>query len=94
MPENESEAAANYLRCVASMQLNEGQMTSEIYDSEAIRLIPIQRIASSVEISFDKGQHFHYVNNAFTVMASMENKGESIASWYQKNGRYNDGDDF
>ena len=88
MPENESEAAANYLRCVASMQLNEGQMTSEIYDSEAIRLIPIQRIASSVEISFDKGQHFHYVNNAFTVMASMENKGESIASWYQKNGRY------
>ena len=70
------------------MQLNEGQMTSEIYDSEAIRLIPIQRIASSVEISFDKGQHFHYVNNAFTVMASMENKGESIASWYQKNGRY------
>lgn len=88
VPENESEAAANYLRCVASMQLNEGQMTSEIYDSEAIRLIPIQRIASSVEISFDKGQHFHYVNNAFTVMASMENKGESIASWYQKNGRY------
>ena len=83
VPENESEAAANYLRCVASMQLNEGQMTSEIYDSEAIRLIPIQRIASSVEISFDKGQHFHYVNNAFTVMASMENKGESIASWYQ-----------
>ena len=88
VPENESEAAANYLRCVASMQLNEGQMTSEIYDSEAIRLIPIQRIASSVEISFDKGQHFHYVNNAFTVMASMENKGESIASWYQKNNRY------
>ena len=51
-------------------------------------MIPIQRIASSVDISFDKGQHFHYVNNAFTVMASMENKGESIASWYQKNGRY------
>ena len=23
-----------------------------------------------------------------TVMASMENKGESIASWYQKNNRY------
>ena len=88
VPENESEAAANYLRCVASMQLNEGQMTSEIYDSEAIRLIPIQRIASSVEISFDKGQHFQYVNNAFTVMASMENKGESIASWYQKDNRY------
>lgn len=88
VPEDESEAAVNYLRCVASMQLNEGQMTSEIYDSEAIRLIPIQRIASSVEISFDGGQHFHYVNNAFTVMASMENKGESIASWYQKNSRY------
>lgn len=88
VPEDASENAANYLRCVAAMQLNEGQMTSEIYDSEAIRLIPIQRIASSVEISFDRGKHFHYVNNAFTVMASMENKGESIAAWYQKNSRY------
>ena len=30
-----------------------------------------------------------YVNKCpFTVMASMENKGESIAFWYQKNGRY------
>jgi len=88
VPEDESSNADDYLRCVASMQLNEGQMTSEIYDSEAIRLIPIQRIASSVEISFDSGKHFHYVNNALTVMASMENKGESIASWYQKNSRY------
>lgn len=88
VPEAASEAAVDYLHYVSDMQLNEGRMTSEIYDSSAIRMIPIQRIASDVAISFDKGAHFFEIHHAFTVMASMENKGQSIASWYEKDNPY------
>lgn len=86
-PEEASEEAGGYLRFVASMQLNEGRITSDIYDTEAIRMVPIQQVSGGVEISFDQGKTFAYVANTFTVMTSLENRGESIAAWYKKAGK-------
>lgn len=73
----------DYLRCVASMQLNEGKITSDIYETEAIRMTPILHLAGGAELSVDEGRSFQYVANTYTVMASLENKGESVASWYE-----------
>lgn len=82
-PEKMTVQAEDYLRCVASMQLNEGKITSDIYETEAIRMIPILHLAGGAELSVDEGRSFQYVANTYTVMASLENKGESVASWYE-----------
>ena len=86
-PEKPSKEAAGYLRHVASMQLNEGQITSEIYATEAIRTVPIQQAARGVEFSFDQGKTFAPVANTFTVTASLEQKGESVAAWHERIGK-------
>ena len=83
-PVTESQEAEHYLHYVAAMQLNEGKITSEIYETEAIRMIPILHLAGGAEISQDQGESFHYVSNTYTVMASLENKGESVTAWYGK----------
>ena len=80
----ESQEAEHYLHYVAAMQLNEGKITSEIYETEAIRMVPILHLAGGAEISKDQGESFHYVSNTYTVMASLENKGESVTAWYGK----------
>ena len=77
-PVTESQEAEHYLHYVAAMQLNEGKITSEIYEKEAIRMVPILHLAGGAEISQDQGESFHYVSNTYTVMASLENKGESV----------------
>ena len=83
-PVTESQEAEHYLHYVAAMQLNEGKITSEIYETEAIRMVPILHLAGGAEISKDQGESFHYVSNTYTVMASLENKGESVTAWYGK----------
>lgn len=83
-PVTESQEAEHYLHYVAAMQLNEGKITSEIYETEAIRMVPILHLAGGAEISKDQGESFHYVSNTYTVMASLENKGESVTTWYGK----------
>ena len=83
-PVTESQEAEHYLHYVAAMQLNEGKITSEIYETEAVRMIPILHLAGGAEISKDQGESFHYVSNTYTVMASLENKGESVKAWYGK----------
>lgn len=83
-PVTESQEAEHYLHYVAAMQLNEGKITSEIYEKEAIRMVPILHLAGGAEISQDQGESFHYVSNTYTVMASLENKGESVTAWYGK----------
>ena len=83
-PVTESREAEHYLHYVAAMQLNEGKITSEIYETEAIRMVPILHLAGGAEISQDQGESFHYVSNTYTVMASLENKGESVKAWYGK----------
>lgn len=83
-PVTESQEAEHYLHYVAAMQLNEGKITSEIYETEAIRMVPILHLAGGAEVSQDQGESFHYVSNTYTVMASLENKGESVTAWYGK----------
>lgn len=83
-PVTESQEAEHYLHYVAAMQLNEGKITSEIYETEAIHMVPILHLAGGAEISKDQGESFHYVSNTYTVMASLENKGESVTAWYGK----------
>ena len=80
----ECQEAEHYLHYVAAMQLNEGKITSDLYETEAIRMIPILHLAGGAEISMDQGESFHYVSNTYTVMASLENKGESVTAWYRK----------
>lgn len=87
-PEGNHKQAADYLHYVASMQLNEGKITSDIYETEAIRMVPILHLASGAEISLDEGQSFHYIANTYTVMTSLENKGESVADWYERGVNY------
>lgn len=87
-PETNHKQAAEYLHYVASMQLNEGKITADIYETEAIRMIPILHLTSGAEISLDEGKNFHYVANTYTVMTSLENKGESVAGWYERGENY------
>lgn len=87
VPKNESKDAEFYLRYVSWMQTHEGQITSEIYSKEAVRMIPMQKLANVVEISVDEGKTFHSVKNTFTAMTSLEQKGESAYIWKNKMNR-------
>lgn len=87
VPKEESKEAEAYLQYVSWMQVHEGQITADIYSKEAVRMIPMQKLAKGVEISTDKGKSFHYVKNTFTVMTSLEQKGESAYIWKNKMNR-------
>ena len=86
-PKEASKDAAFYLRYVSWMQAHEGQITADIYSKEAVRMIPMQKLANVVEISTDEGKTFHSVRNTFTVMTSLEQKGESAYIWKSKMNR-------
>ena len=68
-PKEASKDAAFYLRYVSWMQAHEGQITADIYSKEAVRMIPMQKLANVVEISTDEGKTFHSVRNTFTAGA-------------------------
>lgn len=79
-PEPDSPGARAYLGAVQNMQLQERRVTEQIYKT-GFRLTPVAASARQVELSFDKGDHFHPVRNTVTVMESLSGKGRSLKAY-------------
>lgn len=83
---NDKEASA-YLSVIQQMQLKESIITSTIY-KKGFRLTPILDGANIAFISHNQGISFHTVNNTYTVMESLAEKGKSLASYLEEYGRF------
>ena len=81
-----SEAGLRYLNAVQNMQLKEHQITEEIYKT-GFRLTPVVNSSRNTEISFDEGRTFSCVQNTVTVMESIVNKGRSLKSYLNEQGK-------
>lgn len=73
----------NYLECVKKMQMEEGLISGEVYNT-SFRMIPILEPFSEIEISHDQGKTFHYVKNFISIMESLSHKGKSIKSYLKE----------
>ncbi|MEE1087061.1 MAG: TIR domain-containing protein [Schaedlerella sp.] len=80
IPESDNEESWSYLTSAWQMQMNEVYTISNIYKSE-LHQSSILNGAARVELSLDKGQTFHYVNNTITISESLSPKGNALRTY-------------
>lgn len=83
VPEADQEESRSFLASVQAMQRQEADITKRIYNV-ASRMIPILETASEVELSTDQ-KTFRKINNTFTVMESLSQKGVALRSFIHEN---------
>ena len=83
VPETDQEESRSFLASVQAMQCREADITKKIYNV-ASRMIPILETASEVELSTDQ-KTFQKINNTFTVMESLSQKGVSLRTFIHEN---------
>lgn len=76
-PADASIEAQTYLTNASRMQMNEKNVTEDIYVS-AFRMLPINSGATQVRLSFNEGESFHTVSNTMTVMELLSDKGSAL----------------
>ncbi len=84
-PETPSEESLAYLETVRGMMLRESRTSQQIYQ-KASRVIPIREVASKAELLFPSGESYE-VNNTYTVMDSLYQKGRSLGSLLKESGK-------
>lgn len=80
VPKELDRAAEQYLQAVKEMQLGEFSKAETIYNTSA-RMVPVLSGANKISISKDEGKTYAEVNNAISIMPSLELKGQALRNF-------------
>lgn len=82
LPETDAEEAREYLRRARQMQLEEGDLSRQIYRT-ASRINPIRESSLTVGLTLP-GQEEALLPNTVTVMESLTEKGRPLSAWIRE----------
>ncbi len=82
VPEDLAEESRSYLDRGKQMLLSESRISQRVYRT-ASRMIPVREAAAGAELAFPNGS-VSAVDNAYTVMDSLQNKGRSLGSFLKE----------
>lgn len=86
IPERDTEDERAYLHRVKEMQIREGILTQEIYQT-ALRMLPVRECSQHILMRLPEGEPA-WINNTVTVMDSLVEKGRSIREWLGQQRRF------